>query len=134
FYFFFFQAEDGIRDRNVTGVQTCALPIWGSVTMNTRRLTMDVPGRRTGQEWSIRHGDRPERVDRGVSDAARALMRSHLRDLPRRRAHSEGVARAMNNLYASAHPTVRDEAVAAGLVHDIGYGTVRTGLHRLDGP
>src|SRR5699024_6893159 len=27
-YFFFFQAEDGIRDRNVTGVQTCALPIW----------------------------------------------------------------------------------------------------------
>src|SRR5699024_870684 len=25
---FFFQAEDGIRDRNVTGVQTCALPIF----------------------------------------------------------------------------------------------------------
>src|SRR5699024_7533871 len=25
---FFFQAADGIRDRNVTGVQTCALPIW----------------------------------------------------------------------------------------------------------
>src|SRR5699024_11671002 len=24
---FFFQAEDGIRDRNVTGLQTCALPI-----------------------------------------------------------------------------------------------------------
>src|SRR5699024_11815316 len=24
----FFQAEDGIRDRNVTGVQTFALPIW----------------------------------------------------------------------------------------------------------
>src|SRR5438067_9521309 len=29
-FFFFFQAEDGIRDRNVTGVQTCALPILGS--------------------------------------------------------------------------------------------------------
>src|SRR5437868_8710144 len=27
-YIFFFQAEDGIRDRNVTGVQTCALPIY----------------------------------------------------------------------------------------------------------
>src|SRR5258708_14827996 len=26
--FFFFQAEDGIRDDLVTGVQTCALPIW----------------------------------------------------------------------------------------------------------
>src|SRR5207249_5814925 len=29
-FFFFFQAEDGIRDRNVTGVQTCALPILGA--------------------------------------------------------------------------------------------------------
>src|SRR6266487_2013731 len=27
FFFFFFQAEDGIRDGRVTGVQTCALPI-----------------------------------------------------------------------------------------------------------
>src|SRR6266511_1561908 len=27
-FFFFFQAEDGIRDCHVTGVQTCALPIW----------------------------------------------------------------------------------------------------------
>src|SRR5439155_15311084 len=26
--FFFFQEEDGIRDGHVTGVQTCALPIW----------------------------------------------------------------------------------------------------------
>src|SRR5207253_5879995 len=30
FFFFFFQAEDGIRDGHVTGVQTCALPIWFS--------------------------------------------------------------------------------------------------------
>src|SRR5688572_31695688 len=28
FVFFFFQAEDGIRDLTVTGVQTCALPIY----------------------------------------------------------------------------------------------------------
>src|SRR5690348_17937834 len=28
--FFFFQAEDGIRDGRVTGVQTCALPIWAA--------------------------------------------------------------------------------------------------------
>src|SRR6266705_63283 len=27
-FFFFFQAEDGIRARTVTGVQTCALPIF----------------------------------------------------------------------------------------------------------
>src|SRR5438094_10524844 len=30
---FFFQAEDGIRDRTVTGVQTCALPISPTVTV-----------------------------------------------------------------------------------------------------
>src|SRR5207253_4458495 len=28
YFVFFFQAEDGIRDGHVTGVQTCALPIW----------------------------------------------------------------------------------------------------------
>src|SRR5256886_11756087 len=31
--FFFFQAEDGIRDLTVTGVQTCALPISGSASL-----------------------------------------------------------------------------------------------------
>src|SRR5262249_59700109 len=39
---FFFQAEDGIRDWSVTGVQTCALPIfptfdWSAVTGRPRR-------------------------------------------------------------------------------------------------
>src|SRR5690606_40500837 len=33
--FFFFQAEDGIRDFHVTGVQTCALPIFRSSTLLT---------------------------------------------------------------------------------------------------
>src|SRR3989442_6006809 len=35
--FFFFQAEDGIRDADVTGVQTCALPISSSFTMALRK-------------------------------------------------------------------------------------------------
>src|SRR5260221_2193221 len=39
--FFFFQAEDGIRDHCVTGVQTCALPI------SSRRLHTSALG-----EWS----------------------------------------------------------------------------------
>src|SRR5260370_1726064 len=34
--FFFFQAEDGIRDSSVTGVQTCALPIWGISVFSVR--------------------------------------------------------------------------------------------------
>src|SRR6266540_5369400 len=36
YFFFFFQAEDGIRDRDVTGVQTCALPIYE----NKAKLTL----------------------------------------------------------------------------------------------
>src|SRR3989475_6989047 len=32
YVFFFFQAEDGIRDLTVTGVQTCALPILGATS------------------------------------------------------------------------------------------------------
>src|SRR5206468_8320170 len=37
FSFFFFQAEDGIRDLIVTGVQTCALPIWSRVHFSRRQ-------------------------------------------------------------------------------------------------
>src|SRR5262249_57802335 len=40
---FFFQAEDGIRDWSVTGVQTCALPI--SVTVTRLRSPRARPGR-----------------------------------------------------------------------------------------
>src|SRR5207249_9632788 len=38
FFFFFFQAEDGIRDRNVTGVQTCALPISNSFEQQAKEF------------------------------------------------------------------------------------------------
>src|SRR5437773_1385931 len=37
--FFFFQAEDGIRDRDVTGVQTCALPIFGAAFHGTLSIS-----------------------------------------------------------------------------------------------
>src|SRR5690606_40897684 len=57
----FFQAEDGIRDFHVTGVQTCALPIW-SLLWND--YTSD----------RLRHN-----VDRIVGDAVRVL--SDLRDV-----------------------------------------------------
>src|SRR5258708_31013962 len=49
--FFFFQAEDGIRDDLVTGVQTCALPILGSIARSP------VLGSMTNQSsgaWSAR--------------------------------------------------------------------------------
>src|SRR5690348_17370753 len=42
FFFFFFQAEDGIRDGRVTGVQTCALPISGRCSWIIRNLLADL--------------------------------------------------------------------------------------------
>src|SRR2546430_5918166 len=40
---FFFQAEDGIRDLTVTGVQTCALPI-SMLSLNTGRTVVNETG------------------------------------------------------------------------------------------
>src|SRR5690349_21442944 len=50
-HFFFFQAEDGIRDLYVTGVQTCALPILTPVAMGRTllelgRIAVDLAARR----------------------------------------------------------------------------------------
>src|SRR5256885_6583211 len=43
--FFFFQAEDGIRDYKVTGVQTCALPIYWTAGIVVDLRTTDCSGR-----------------------------------------------------------------------------------------
>src|SRR2546430_6901397 len=44
-FFFFFQAEDGIRDLTVTGVQTCALPIWARETRSPSNMMQELAGR-----------------------------------------------------------------------------------------
>src|SRR6266498_2107543 len=49
FLFFFFQAEDGIRDADVTGVQTCALPISGRRAR--RRVRVVPPPAASGVTW-----------------------------------------------------------------------------------
>src|SRR5690606_40386728 len=72
---FFFQAEDGIRDFHVTGVQTCALPIWeksergkeGNIASRMPRgvIGIDVdatrgkPGADTFRELIARYGELP---------------------------------------------------------------------------
>src|SRR5699024_11730469 len=50
---FFFQAEDGIRDRNVTGVQTCALPI----------SNLSLPFELRSYGWQLQRGERRTAVD-----------------------------------------------------------------------
>src|SRR5439155_9362985 len=53
-YFFFFQAEDGIRDGHVTGVQTCALPICNGPD-DALGLYLKQMGAIPGRYWNL-HG------------------------------------------------------------------------------
>ena len=51
--FFFFQAEDGIRDIGVTGVQTCALPILGVLLTFDFRLCQIPTLARGVERWEF---------------------------------------------------------------------------------
>src|SRR5437016_12292110 len=58
---FFFQAEDGIRDWSVTGVQTCALPIsWRC--LGSSCLGHSVPDYGRGSALGMRHRSEERRV------------------------------------------------------------------------
>src|SRR5690606_41103625 len=74
FFFFFFQAEDGIRDFHVTGVQTCALPIF----LAWRRALQDVENVRS-QDVTANDRQVAGRIFRGrlfhhVGDAVQAVF------------------------------------------------------------
>src|SRR5207244_9886079 len=68
FVFFFFQAEDGIRDDLVTGVQTCALPIYtarsssASDAFRTATAFSGAPARRPRRRGSPRARASPRQV------------------------------------------------------------------------
>src|SRR5207249_6114065 len=70
-FFFFFQAEDGIRDRNVTGVQTCALPISRPVATVVPPLQQVVQhlvlGEPTIVQEALRHVDRVRRAPPSIA-------------------------------------------------------------------
>src|SRR5256885_12578097 len=68
-FFFFFQAEDGIRDYKVTGVQTCALPIFRHTRDGRSPPDAPLPGTPTPSR------DRPSRVCRSAGRAARGTRR-----------------------------------------------------------
>src|SRR5689334_24686155 len=63
FVFFFFQAEDGIRDGTVTGVQTCALPI-------SARCTLPVVSASPCTERSLRPRLRTVSIMPGIENLA----------------------------------------------------------------
>src|SRR5258706_7874258 len=60
-FFFFFQAEDGIRDWSVTGVQTCALPISSTSAGTGKSRSRNSFGRRRRTKVKLRQQARPRR-------------------------------------------------------------------------
>src|SRR2546426_5502256 len=120
--FFFFQAEDGIRDYKVTGVQTCALPISrrdaggprrapGGRHFDGKALVDGLPGApdlRPGARRSRAGAPRRDRRARGRAGAPRAR---------RRAAHSadDGLSQ---RLRATIHGGPRVRGPVGGQVHD----------------
>src|SRR5699024_12448760 len=89
--YFFFQAEDGIRDRNVTGVQTCALPISAADVAGAEMHCLHrwiTPSCRRGSRgsrrwWSSSRGARPVRSEErrvGKEWTTRQAAQHHLKD------------------------------------------------------
>src|SRR6516165_11636109 len=106
-HFFFFQAEDCIRDLTVTGVQTCALPISTAPARASRRTT-----------WGI--GDREaERVPGWAGQAARLAARSRAGTANRRARQRGGHVEHLAHLWPTAEDRTR-AAAAAMLMEALG--------------
>src|SRR5437773_74220 len=88
FFFFFFQAEDGIRDRDVTGVQTCALPISDRLRSDGLEVVagdlpeLDVRDKGSVDEFVAGVLERHGRVDVLVNNAGFAGPSAPVEDYP----------------------------------------------------
>src|SRR5256885_7118418 len=106
-FFFFFQAEDGIRDYKVTGVQTCALPICS-------RGRRAVPGRRgapLSADW-IPVGAQPRQVRRRGAEALRQLLQRDVFRLMGGHRESDGEYRAIIAGWPSGRNSVTSSPAA----------------------
>src|SRR2546422_9091249 len=132
-FFFFFQAEDGIRDVAVTGVQTCALPIWSRshqepliVEADTVEIGVDVNG--TGTEAVSVEGGR--RVDARTSVEEVIEVRRSKR-IPR--GHVERHARLEGLRHADREVVVKPQPGATTPPLPDGHGPARYAESRRQG-
>src|SRR5437763_8038332 len=79
--FFFFQAEDGIRDTSVTGVQTCALPIYarGCHRPRHRRGEHQAGAGHAREPWPQQSSAHQDAQNSGTGEAADGGRRSEER-------------------------------------------------------
>src|SRR5256885_2746294 len=114
-FFFFFQAEDGIRDYKVTGVQTCALPICrepgprrpGGGRGQLGRVRFGIAGQLGGTGRGQRERARPQRVEGGAEIDGQGRAASVLAHRPGAPAASASAAAASS---AAAPPARRTAA------------------------
>src|SRR5699024_12130337 len=119
------QAEDGIRDRNVTGVQTCALPIFG-----TEHFMAGIRSYFTEHAWS----------NTEFSDLLRHLEAASGRDLAgwsEQWLHSTGVntltwRRQDDNLVITQSQAVRQHRVGIGFYDVVDQRLIRTHFTEID--
>src|SRR5256885_7898897 len=83
--FFFFQAEDGIRDYKVTGVQTCALPISAATVLPSgERAAANEKSRGSLNRWSTLFSAGAQRISPSFTPPVRTRVPSALRSEERR--------------------------------------------------
>src|SRR2546427_10385237 len=99
FFFFFFQAEDGIRDLTVTGVQTCALPIYRA--LGTANRTLAHGGRRLEQRLAVAHG--ACRACAGTGATVRRSSRQGRSALPQTRSEERRVGKECRSRWSPDH-------------------------------
>src|SRR6267143_2825352 len=112
---FFFQAEDGIRDETVTGVQTCALPI--SKKFSIRYGERDILERRDGREFFSNVADSNHKIEKPSPEEDDAQPRRE-----RFSACSRGRLKASNRFRRSLFIDFDDRLPAV-----IDVGTVHSG-------
>src|SRR5438105_7119587 len=114
YFFFFFQAEDGIRDPLVTGVQTCALPIWGHGRGMTAVLIAEFP---PAVSVHASNSSRPRRAIRALPLARSRLMPATVWLGFRRPDES------MRRTFNSARPSTNSTHIAAAPSSSIAIAT-----------
>src|SRR5215813_4342307 len=121
YFFFFFQAEDGIRDADVTGVQTCALPIM--LRDQTQANNAEVQAKR--YEDLLKRGlIAQEQYDglKTTADSLAATIRADEADIK----SAEETVRADEAAVKSAEETVRaDEATVENAKLQLSYANIR---------
>src|SRR2546430_9049608 len=136
-YFFFFQAEDGIRDLTVTGVQTCALPICETFGRALRQAALEgfALARKAfaiesgivvaARARAMRGKSRLVRVDKGHALArgiAAALLAARQRPDPGQKLLRHEVHRLTQALAVDGEGRVHVEAIASARARRVGAG------------